>query len=438
MITTQNRTFSISLLFSLLLLFSGCAEVKQQQIDTSSLLNTAAEQYVKLGLELGEYDKDYVDAYLGPDEWKKDAKQQLRSKQQLATDISLLLQQLNTMEVAKQNLKLRHKALFRNVRAMDVRARMLVGETFSFAEEARLIYDVNIMQYDFSKFDQALSQINKLVPGEGDLAQRIDTFRNRFAIAEDKVSDVVNLAIAECKKRSDRYIALPSNERFDLEYVTGKSWSGYNWYQGDNKSLMQINQDFPMPIDRALGLGCHEGYPGHHVWNVLIENNLLGKNDWVEFSIFPLFSPYALIAEGSANYGVDLAFPDNQKVMYEQDVLFPLAGLDPATAELLDTLNNLTNQLSHSITATAQLYLNGEISRDEAIEQRRKYSLVSQARAEQSVRFIEQYRAYVLNYNLGKDIVSAYINKQSQDEAGKWQAFERMLTELSTASDMLD
>ena len=76
---------------------------------------------------------------------------------------------------------------------------------------------------------------------------------------------------------------------------------------------------------------------------------------------------------------------------------------------MLDKLNKLTNQLSHAITATAQLYLNGEISREEAIEQRRKYALVSQAKAEQSVRFIEQYRAYVLNYNLGKDIVTARL-----------------------------
>tara|TARA_R110002167_G_scaffold68996_3_gene194682 strand:- start:617 stop:1933 length:1317 start_codon:yes stop_codon:yes gene_type:complete len=438
MITAQFRQLTITLLFSLVALLSSCAEVSKQQSDASNVLNQAAEQYVKLGLELGEYDKDYVDAYLGPDEWKKQAKAQLRSKQQLASDISQLLQKLENLEVAKPDLKLRHKALFRNVRAMDVRARMLVGESFTFTEEARLIYDANIPQYDFTKFDQALNEIDKLVPGEGDLAERVDTFRSRFAIAEEKVSDVVNLAIAECKKRSDNYISLPNNERFELEYVTGKSWSGYNWYQGDNKSLMQINQDFPMQIDRAIGLGCHEGYPGHHVWNVLIENNLLSKNGWVEYSIFPLFSPYALIAEGSANYGVDLAFPEDQKVIFERDVLFPIAGLDPATAETLEQLNKLTAQLSHAITATAQLYLNAEISREQAIEQRRKYSLVSQQRAEQSVRFIEQYRAYVLNYNLGKDIVSAYISKQSKDEAGKWQAFERMLTELSTASDMMN
>lgn len=438
MVTTQYRHFPITMLFCFMALLSGCAEVPKKPSDIANVLNQAAQQYVKLGLELGEYDKDYVDAYLGPDDWKNNAKAQLRSKQQLAADINQLLQKLGTIDVTKQDLKLRHKALFRNVRAMDVRARMLLGETFTFAEEARLIYDATVPQYDLSKFDQALNEINKLVPGEGDLAQRVDAFRNSFAIANEKVSEVVNLAIAECKRRSDNYISLPNNERFELEYVNGKSWSGYNWYQGDNKSLMQINQDFPMQIERAIVLGCHEGYPGHHVWNVLIENDLLNKKGWVEYSIFPLFSPYALIAEGSANYGVDLAFPENQKVMYERDVLFPVAGLDPATAETLDQLNNFTAQLSHSMTATAQLYLNGEISREEAIEQRRKYALVSQEKAEQSVRFIEQYRAYVLNYNLGKDIVSAYINKQSQNEAGKWQAFERMLTELSTASDMMN
>ena len=433
-----NRFFLAAMIVCVSALITACAERNQTAVSSVSSLNPIAEQYVKLGLELGQYDKDYVDAYLGPEEWKTQAKQNLRSKQQLAADIKLLFTSLEVFKPANKQQKLRHKALYRNVRAMDVRARMVNGETFSFAEEARLIYDVKIPQYDFATFDQALDDIDKLIPGEGDLAMRVDAFRKGFEVANKDVSGVVDLAIAECKKRSDQYITLPSNERFELEYVTGKSWSGYNWYQGDNKSLMQINQDFPMQIDRAIGLGCHEGYPGHHVWNVLIENNLLGKNNWIEYSIFPLFSPYALIAEGSANYGVELGFPDKQKVTYEKNVLFPKAGLDPQTAEALDKLNQLTGQLSHARNAITQLYLNGEINREEAIELSRKYSLVSKERAEQSVRFSEQYRAYVLNYNLGKEIVRAYVNKQSQNEAEKWQAFERLLTELSTASDMLD
>jgi len=69
------------------------------------------------------------------------------------------------------------------------------------------------------------------------------------------------------------HVELPATERFTIEYVTGKSWSGYNWYQGDYKSLIQVNTDLPIYIDRAIDLACHEGYPGHHVYNVLLEKN---------------------------------------------------------------------------------------------------------------------------------------------------------------------
>lgn len=431
---TPNIIRSFILIFLALLCFQSYAQSTKL---IQEILDQSAETYVKLGLELGEYDKDYVDAYLGPEEWQYQARQNLRPKKQLAKQIHNLLLALTVLQVNNGQHQLRHKALYKNVRAMDIRARMLLGEKFSFEQEAQLIYDATIPKYDFAKFDTALAEIDKLIPGEGDLAARVDAFRQTFVVHEEKVSPVINLAIAECQQRSAKYISLPSDENFILEYVADKSWSGYNWYQGKNQSLMQINRDFPLQIDSAIELGCHEGYPGHHVWNVLLENRLLKEKGWIEFSLFPLFSPFALIAEGSANFGVELAFPNQQKIQFEQHVLFPKAGLDPKSAAALDKLNQLTEDLSHSITATAQLYLDGKISRKQAIEQRRKYSLVSKKRAEQSVRFIEQYRAYVLNYNLGKDMVSKYIMKQSNNQDEKWQVFERLLTELSTASDMM-
>ena len=49
--------------------------------------------------------------------------------------------------------------------------------------------------------------------------------------------------------------------------------------------------------------------------------------------MYPLFSPQSLIAEGSANFGIDMAFPAAERVAFERDSLFPLAGLDPSLAE---------------------------------------------------------------------------------------------------------
>ena len=105
------------------------------------------------------------------------------------------------------------------------------------------------------------------------------------------------------------HLALPPGESFTVEYVTGKSWSGYNWYQGDYRSLIQVNTDLPINIDRAIDLACHEGYPGHHVYNVLLEQHLVRERGWIEYSVYPLFSPQSLIAEGTANYGIEVAFP---------------------------------------------------------------------------------------------------------------------------------
>lgn len=399
-------------------------------------LDDEAERYVRLALQLGEYDPDYVDAYLGPEEWAQSAKKNLKSKAELSREIEALLADLREMSPDDPDSINRHKALLKNVQAMDTRMRMVNGETFSFAEEARLIYDVELPAFDFSEFDRAREEIDRLLPGEGDVSDRIAAFRDSLVIREDARDKVLNTAINECRRRSARYISLPASERFRLEYVNDRSWGGYNWYQGDNESLMQFNLDFPTKVSSAIGLGCHEGYPGHHVWNVLVENRLLNEKGWIEFAIFPLFSPGALIGEGSANYGVDLAFPGSEKTDYEREVLFPMAGVDPDKIATLDALNELTTRLSFAQMATAQLYLDGEISRDEAIEMRRKYGLSSRARAEQSVRFIEQYRSYVLNYSLGEDIVKAYIEKQGDDPASRWKAFERMLTELHFASDM--
>lgn len=431
-----NSQIKFTLLLVVAMCVAACSKPETIELSDAEKLSKAAETYVHLGLELGQYDKDYVDAYLGPKEWKEQAATP-RAKEQLAGDIATLLSELDALTFTDHDMQVRHKALYRNVRAMDVRVRMVNGETFTFADEARLIYDAVIPAYDLADFDLILEEISALLPGEEELATRVDTFRNSLTIPNELVEKVVDVAINECRKRSKSYIPMPNDESFTLEYVTGKNWSGYNWYQGQSTSLMQINQDFPMVIDRAIDLGCHEGYPGHHVWNVLIEQDLVKSKGWVEFNLYPLFSPYGLIAEGSANYGIELAFPGIQKTQFSQAELYPVAGLDPSKAELLSRVNGLLAKLKHAEIANAQSYLDGDISREETVKRVIKYAMVSPERAQQRVRFIEQYRAYVLNYSLGKDIVANYIERNSDSPEQRWDNFKQLLTELSTASDML-
>jgi hypothetical protein len=250
-------------------------------------------------------------------------------------------------------------------------------------------------------------------------------------IPRERLDTVFKAAIDACRARTLAHVQLPPGEHFTVEYVTNKSWSGYNWYQGNFRSLIQVNTDLPIYIDRAIDLACHEGYPGHHVYNVLLEKNLVRDRGWIEFTVYPLFSPQSLIAEGTANFGIEVAFPGHERVDFEASQLFPLAGLDASKTATYYEVQALVDQLSYAGNEAARRYLNGEIDRDAAAAWLEKYALTTHDRAVQRVRFFDQYRSYVINYNLGKDMVRRYIESRggtASNPERRWQEFERLLS----------
>jgi hypothetical protein len=147
-----------------------------------------------------------------------------------------------------------------------------------------------------------------------------------------------------------------------------------------------------------------------------------------------------LIAEGTANYGISMAFPAGERVAFEKERLFPLAGLDPNLAGQYYEAHELSQRLNYAGNEAARRYLDGEISRDDAVEWLVTYALMSRPRAEQRTRFFDQYRSYVINYNLGQDMVGAYIAREAgpdHSESRRWEIFSRLLTTPQTPSGLV-
>jgi hypothetical protein len=209
--------------------------------------------------------------------------------------------------------------------------------------------------------------------------------------------------------------------------VQGTSWNAYNWYKGGYVSLIQVNTDLPIAIDRAIDLACHEGYPGHHAYNALIEQTLVRERGWTEFAFYPLFSPQSLIAEGSANLGIDMAFPEPERTAFERDSLFPLAGLDPELAERNAEVRRINEQLNFARNEVARRYLDGDIDRAAAERAMARYWLSTPEAAAKTVRFIDTYRSYVINYNLGRDLVQAWVAARADTPDGRWAVYEALL-----------
>ena len=396
-------------------------------------LDQAGEDFVKIALRMGEIDSDYVDAYSGPQVWRDEIKGSDINPDTLAKEISELRVSILGLEDTDT---VRAKNLIKLLRAMAVRLDVVTGREVSFDKEVSDIYDVTPPRYNLSEYDAVLAELDALVPGEGSTADRVNAFRKKFEIPKDQLKPIFDRAIAECRLRTQKYFNLPETEKFRMEFVNDKPWSGYNYYQGNYESLIQINTDFPIIIDRAVDLGCHEGYPGHHVWNLFIERELVGKRGWIEYSVNPLFGPFGPLAEGSGNFGIELAFPGDEKMTFETEVLFPMAGLKTTEAAKFTRLRELESKLSHATNDVARRYLDDEISKDEAVELIQKYYLQSYEKSEQRLRFMEKYRGYVINYNIGKDIVRDYVTSAGNTPDAQWTAFRDMLTIPLTPGDM--
>jgi hypothetical protein len=407
-------------------------------------IDPIADEYVRLVLSLGLHDKDYVDAYLGPDEWKVEAETRALSVAEIGQKAQGLIEDLNAVSLAADGPDAelnaqRRRSLLRTLESLVARTQMLTGEKFSFDEESLALYDAQAPTRAAAEFQSALNELEGRLPGSGSLSDRLNEFNKDFIIPTEKLDVVFRAAVDACREKTLERMELPADESFVIEYVSDKSWSGYNWYKGEYHSLIQVNTDLPIYIDRALDLACHEGYPGHHVYNLLIERALVKERGWAEFLVYPLFSPRSLIAEGSANFGIEVAFPGEERMRFERDVLFPLTGLDADRVEEFYEVQKLTSKLAYSGNEAARGYLDGTMSAEEAVEWMTTYSLSSKERAEQRLRFVEQYRSYVINYNLGKDLVRSYIEGSggtADDPDARWRLFTDLLSKPYLPSDL--
>src|SRR5262245_46187658 len=408
-------------------------------------MHAVAEHYAHLVLALGQHDPDYVDAFYGPPEWKTQAEKEKKSLDEIGGEAAELLKKLmadgtlaaraladspDAGNSGDEMLKLRREYLQKHISALAARVRMLKGEKLKFDDESRALYDAVAPTFDDSHFDKIISQLEAKIPGEGPLWERYEKWRKPFVIPKEKLDEVFQLAIKECRARTQAHVALPPNESFTVEYVTNKPWGGYNWYKGKFHSVIQVNTDLPIYIDRAVDLAAHEGYPGHHVYNSLLEKNLVHDRGWPEFSVYALFSPQSLIAEGTANFGRDVAFPTKtERMKFEKEVLFPAAGIDSKRADEYYAVQDLMKQLDYAANEAARRLVNGEIDDKAAIQWLQKYAVMEPARAQQRVKFIQRYRSYVINYNLGEEMVRRYIEKRSgTDPEKRWSEFAKLLS----------
>jgi hypothetical protein len=412
-------------------LFAACGRDRNAKLSPS--LAQPSRAYLRLVVALGERDPDSLDYYYGPEQWVSDVRKDPPTLPQIRQSSLMLIQALEEHPPAAPEDQARSQFLMQQLRAVVSRVDLLLGAHPSFDEETKEFFGLRVpLQTDQDHLARIRAELDELLPGRGNLAQRYAAFDSEFVVAPSLLPAVMNRAIEGCRAQTLAHIPMPPGEHVTVEYVANQPWSGFSRYLGNFHSLVRINTDFPLTVDRVLQLACHEAYPGHHTYNSLRDLQLVRARDLPEFMAQPTFSPQSLASEAAATFAVEVAFPGQERAAFERDLLFPLAGLDPHKAERYFRIEQLVDELHTAVPPIARAYLDGKLEFIRAGSALETQALM--AHSDATLKYINEYRSYMTTYTYGRDLVESEVDgKPGSSESNdlRWQRYLQIMTSVA-------
>ena len=404
------------------------------------------ERYLALGLAMDRHVSGLVDSYYGPRAIaERVAAAPIPPPQHLVAEARALLaaidageplgdpdegpQQLEPVADAGRDAARRHY-LRAQVIGMLTTVRKLAGETISYVDEVEACYGVRPRRFDTERFEAAHRRLDEVVPGNGPLAERYVAWRESQAVPPDRLDLAVASIAEDLRERTRLMFGLPEWERVEFELVTGKPWSGFNYYLGGSRSRVEINTDLPVLATSLGPLVAHEAYPGHHTEHVRKEAGLVRRHHCWEESMVVIGTPHNLISEGLADLGFEVIMgPQRETVV--ADHLTPLGiAYDPDVVGIV----RQAGEALGGVRAYAAFRLwDDRADPDTVIDEVARYELTTRARAQKTVDFLlhPTWRAYISCYVEGLPLCRAFV-------AGDPARFARLITEQLTPRDLLE
>jgi hypothetical protein len=395
----------------------------------------AAETFVGLTLRLGAMrgHEEEVDSYFGPQTLQPAAQDDPGGLVQLRADADALLSRMELEEAAHPTP--RGSRLLAQIRSFGILLQFIgpAARAESFEDEAQRLYARSVPSLEAGATHRIIAALEAALPGPGPLSQRLAGFYRDFIVPADRRRVVFERALRECRSRTLAHWQLPRAEKLDVEW-TNSVPAAWHRYRGGWRSSLQINPDAVALAGSAIDVACHEAYPGHHAQFLLQDQRAQPAGLPVEERVVLLRSPASVLREGAANFGIELAFPFEERVAFEERVLFPLARLDPRQARRYETVHRLVDQLSATAASIIASYRDHRLSSDDAEQQLAKEALVTSPGA--LLEFADHYGAYVLGYTAARDSVRDSVKARSRI-TGKddWAVLRELVSDPYGATD---
>ena len=259
----------------------------------------------------------------------------------------------------------------------------------------------------------------RLVPGTGPLADRVEAFQNRFIIPRDRLDAVMRAAIDECRRRTVQHIALPAGRELHARVRHRPELVGLQLVPG------RLSQPHPGQHRPA---GAAEPRGRSRLPRRLSGPPRLQRAARAEAGARPrlgrIYGLSALLAAvlhrrrlGQLRHRARLS---RRRAARLRDA-HALPARRPARPTAPPTISRCRRRCRRSPAPASPSP--ATISRGGSAARRRSSSPSATSssrarRAEQSIAFTDQYRAYVINYGLGRDMVARHVEAAGRRSGG--------------------
>lgn len=395
-------------------------------------LDAISHDYIGLSFAIERLFPGFVDAYFGPPDLKEAA------SAGPDPDPEALIAQaeaLGAAVTAGSYPESRKAFLIAQIRAMETICRRLADQRVDYEDEVRACFDIEPRYTPESVFENAISELNELLPGEGEVRDRMIAWRAGYVVTPETARRLIDLIAAETRRRTEAIVSLPPGDDVEFVFVQDQPWSGYNWFLGDARSRVDINTDLPIHAHELTSLIAHEAYPGHHTEHALKAKILYAERGYGEHAIQLINTPECVISEGIATLAESIVFPGGEGPRWQADVLYPAAGISGDPAREASIARARAALRGAGGNAALLLHAEGR-SEDDVVQWLMRYGLSSEPEARQRLRFIADplWRPYIFTYHVGRDLLRAWLDLVPEHD--RHERFRWLLTEQVTPSEI--
>ena len=421
------------LIFSLAIVFF-VSLLPGRAVAAPSKLDSLAQRYVALVVQAARIEPDSFDVSSDLQSIARTAKAHPIGRQEIVRRLGLLVSRLDSLPPSTDPLlAMRQRNLRAHAVSLALQLQPAKMAALPVAERVRRIYGFEPIFRPLSTFDLAIERLDKAMPGEGSLTDRIDAMKKRAQVPADRIEAVVRTAVAECRRRTAAHLALPKEE-LAISFPADPLVPGQSDYHGRGKGTMAVSTVVPADVDRLLQLSCHEAYPGHHTNYATLDQRLWRGKGWPEVRLGLSLEPQFPVSDAISEYGVGMVFPLEDRMKFEREVLYPLAGLrmrdEPAWRAYISARSSVLGATSTVIRD----YLDHKIDVGTAKNLSMRYRLMNPRSAEQLLKMVDAFGIDIIASDQGWQAVDSAFRDKPIDE--QWRLLQRMEEEPMLLGDV--